>query len=98
MTVEDVEELVISFGTAVAAIPVAERVGDRDEVGEAAAARWRRDRDSERALHAAGWIEVGAGLDVLRGFLRAVMRSVLGGAGVRFVAAFRGADRRLAER
>ena len=98
-TVEDVEELVISLGHRVAAIPVRSVSATADEVGAAAAAALEDGiADSERALHAAGWIEAGAGLRVLAAVLE-------GGEAFRFweisvvrlVAAFRGADRALAD-
>jgi hypothetical protein len=97
-TVEDVEELVISLGHRVAALPVRSVSATPDEVGVAAAAALEDGiADAERALHAARWIEVGLGLRALAGMLEGGDAFRFWDVSVaRFVAAFRGSDRQLA--
>lgn len=98
LAVDDVEALVMSFVDRVGTLPSKGVLATSDEV--AAAARSALEEgivDSERALHAAQWIDAEAGLDALARSL--TMSDSYRFWEVRvelFVAAFRGADRQLA--
>jgi hypothetical protein len=97
-TVDDVETLVMSFVHRVAGLPSTGVLATSDEVAAAAAVALEEGiLDSERALHAAQWIEAGAGLEALARSLTSSDSSRFWAVSVeRFVGAFRGADRQLA--
>jgi hypothetical protein len=96
--VEEVEALVMSFGQRLASLPARGVLATGDEVAAAAAAALEEGIvDGERALHAAQWIDVGAGLEALARSLSASDAYRFWGIRVeRFIAAFRGANRQLA--
>lgn len=95
---DEVEGLVMSFVHRVAGLPSKGVLATTDEV--AAAARVALEEgivDSERALHAAQWIDVRVGLDALARSLTMSDSYRFWDVRVeRFIAAFRGADRQLA--
>lgn len=97
-TLDEVETLVMSFVHRVAALPASGVLATRDEVAAAAEAQLEEGFvDSERALHAAQWIEVGAGLEALAGSLTTSDSYRFWDVSIeRFVGAFRGANRQLA--
>ncbi|HMI90053.1 MAG TPA: hypothetical protein VK509_01765, partial [Polyangiales bacterium] len=96
--VEEVEGLVLSFGHRLALLPAVPVVATRDDVGTAAAAALGEGiAEEERALHAAQWIEVHAGLRALATALTSSDTYRFWEVRVeRFVATFEGADRQLA--
>jgi hypothetical protein len=95
---DEVEELLTSIVDRVGALPPTGVLATSDEL--AAAAREALEVgivDSERALHAAQWIDAGAGLEALARALTMSDSYRFWDVRVeRFVAAFRGADRQLA--
>jgi len=95
---DDLETLVVSFAQRVAALPSTGVLATSDEVAAAARAALENGIiDSERALHAAQWIEVGAGLEALARSLTTSDSYRFWEVPIeRFIGAFRGADRRLA--
>jgi len=97
-TLDEVETLVMSFVHRVAALPSRGVLASRDEVAAAARAALESGIiDSDRALHAAQWIEAGAGLEALARSLTTSDSYRFWELPVeRFVGAFRGADRQLA--
>lgn len=98
MEMDEVELLVMSFVHRVAALPSKGVVATSDDLAAAARAALEEGIvDSERALHAAQWIDVGVGLDALARSLTMSDSCRFWKVRVeRFVAAFRGADRQLA--
>jgi hypothetical protein len=97
-TMDELETLVLSFAHRAAALPSRGVVTTRDEVAAAARTAFEGGIiDSGRALHAAQWIEVDAGLQALARSLTTSDAYRFWELPVeRFVAAFRGADRQLA--
>jgi len=98
VAMDEVEALVMSFVHRVAGLPSQGVLATSDEVAAAARAALEEGIvDSERALHAAQWIDVEMGLDALARSL--TMSDSYRFWDVRveqFVASFRGADRQLA--
>ncbi len=98
VAMDELELLVMSFVHRVADLPSKGVLATSDDV--AAAARSALEYgilDSERALHAAQWIDVGVGLDALARSLTTSDSYRFWEVRVeRFVAAFRGADRQIA--
>jgi hypothetical protein len=96
--VDEVEALVMSFGQRLASLPARGVLATSDDVATAAATALEEGIiDAERALHAARWVEVGAGLGALARSLASSDAYRFWNVRVeQFVAAFQGADRQLA--
>lgn len=97
-TTDEVETLLMSVVHRVHSLPAAGVAANRDAVAAAAASALEAGIiDAERALHAAQWIEAGAGLEALARSLTTSDSYRFWDVPVeRFVGAFRAADRQLA--
>lgn len=95
---DEIETLLLSVVHRVHALPAEGVVSSRDEVAAAAARALEEGIiDAERALNAAQWVEVGAGLEALARSLTMSDSYRFWDVSVeRLVASFRGADRQLA--